>query len=288
MAASGTFGYGLELSELCPPDRLGAVIVKGLSLEPWPGNPLPRALETAGGLMNSIGLQNVGVEEFVSRGLPTLKAAGATVGVNVVGRTAEEYEAVVRRLADSEADFLELNVSCPNLSSPGGLSFGADPDAAARLTEACAAAAGDKPLMVKLPPLVSDAALLARRVESAGASAISLVNTLPGMVVDLLTLRPKLGRGFGGLSGPPLKPLALRQTHLCAKSVSIPVVGIGGILTAEDALEFVLVGAEAVQMGTAILIDPTSPLKVLTDMERLMADRGWSNLSALRGRLKEP
>ncbi|MDR1546794.1 MAG: dihydroorotate dehydrogenase [Deltaproteobacteria bacterium] len=286
VAASGTFGYGLELADLCPPARLGAVVVKGLSLTPWPGNPLPRIIETAGGLLNSIGLENIGVEAFVRQALPPLKAAGATVGANVVGRAVEEYVGATRLLAQSEVDFLELNVSCPNLASPGGLSFGADPDAAARLTAAAVAAAEGKPLMVKLPPLVADLPLLARRVEAAGATAISLVNTLPGLAVDLETRRPKLGRGFGGLSGPPLKPLALRQTLLCARAVSVPVVGLGGAFTAEDVLEFILAGATAVQMGTAILADPTSPLKAIEGLGRWLGDHGLTGFDDLRGSLQ--
>jgi dihydroorotate dehydrogenase (NAD+) catalytic subunit len=263
IAASGTFGYGLELKDFCPPERLGAVITKGISPDPWPGNPQPRAAEGGGGLLNSIGLENMGLERYLAEALPALKAAGATVGANILGRSPEDYVFLASRLAASEADFLELNVSCPNLQGGGGLSFGSDPELAARITRETVDAARGKPVVVKLPPLVSDVAALARKCEEAGASAISLINSLPAMAIDLHARRSKLRNVTGGLSGPPIKPLALRQVWLCARAVGIPVIGMGGIFTAEDALEFILAGASAVQVGTAILRDPRSPIFIL-------------------------
>jgi dihydroorotate dehydrogenase (NAD+) catalytic subunit len=287
IAASGVFGYGLELNGFCPPEALGAVIVKGLSMEPWPGNPAPRIAEAAGGLLNAIGLQNIGAKAFAKTRLKPLKAAGAVVGVNLIGETTEAYVKVASYLAGTCADFLELNISCPNLSSKGGLSFGADPDSAARLTEAVAKAVkGAKPLWVKLAPLVSDISALSKKVESAGADALSLINTLPGLAIDLETRAPVLGNVFGGLSGPPVKPLALRQVHLASKAVKIPVVGLGGIMTPEDALEFMVAGASAVQMGTAILAHPSSPLKVIEGVEKWLAKRSFAKAADLVGTLK--
>ncbi|MDR1079441.1 MAG: dihydroorotate dehydrogenase [Deltaproteobacteria bacterium] len=272
IAASGTFGYGLELREFCPPERLGAVITKGVSPDPWPGNPQPRAAEGAGGLINSIGLENMGVDRYLAEALPSLKAAGATVGANILGREPQDYPLLARKLADSEADFLELNISCPNLKGGGGMSFGGDPELAGSITRETVKAARGKPVVVKLPPLVSDITLLARRCEDAGASALSLINSLPAMAIDLHARRPKLRNVTGGLSGPPIKPLALRQVCLCARAVSIPVIGMGGIFTAEDALEFILAGASAVQVGTATLRDPRSPVFILEGIEKHLWD----------------
>jgi dihydroorotate dehydrogenase (NAD+) catalytic subunit len=272
IAASGTFGYGLELRDFCPPERLGAVITKGVSPDPWPGNPQPRAAEGAGGLINAIGLENMGVDRYMAEALPALKATGATVGANILGRSPEDYALLAAKLADSDVDFLELNVSCPNLKGGGGLSFGADPELAMSITRECVAAARGKPVVVKLPPLVSDIALLARRCEEAGASALSLINSLPAMAIDIHARRPKIRNVTGGLSGPPIKPLALRQVCLCARAVRIPVIGMGGIFTAEDALEFILAGASAVQVGTAILRDPRSPIFILDGIEKHLWD----------------
>jgi dihydroorotate dehydrogenase (NAD+) catalytic subunit len=272
IAASGTFGYGLELKDFCPPERLGAVITKGVSPDPWPGNPQPRAAEGAGGLLNSIGLENMGVDRYISDALPALKATGAVVGANILGRSPSDYALLAAKLSDSEADFLELNISCPNLQGGGGLSFGADPELASSITRDVVKAAGKLPVVVKLPPLVSDMALLARKCEEAGASAISLINSLPAMAIDLHSRRPKLKNVTGGLSGPPIKPLALRQVCLCARAVSIPVIGMGGISTAEDALEFILAGASAVQVGTAILRDPRSPVFIIEGVAKHLWD----------------
>ncbi|MDR2142667.1 MAG: dihydroorotate dehydrogenase [Deltaproteobacteria bacterium] len=285
IAASGVFGYGLELAEFCPPAQLGAVICKGISLEPWPGNPGPRAVEAAGGLVNAIGLENMGVEAFLRQALPPLKATQAVVGANVIGHELADYARLARILADSPVDFLELNISCPNLAQ-GGLSFGSDPDLAARLTEAAVNPAGPKPVWVKLPPLVTDIALLAKKVANAGAAAISLINTVPALVINARTQRAVLGNLTGGLSGPPIKPLALRQTFLCAQAVKTPIVGMGGILRAEDVVEFILAGATATQIATAILVDPRSPLTILTDLRTWLTREKVVSLASLRGALK--
>ena len=285
LTASGTFGYGLELRDFCPPEALGAIIVKGLSLSPWPGNPGPRMLEIPGGLMNSIGLENMGVEAFVTRALPPLLASGATVGVNILGRSPEEYGRLAARLAGTKAHFLEVNVSCPNVAK-GGAAFGSDPRAVDEISRAVREAGGGKPFLVKLTPLVSDITAVALAAEKAGAAAVALINTLPGLAVDLARRRPRLGGGQGGLSGPAIKPLALRQVWLCARALTIPVVGLGGIITAEDALEFILAGAEAVEVGTATLIDPRAPLTILEGIKDWMAREGIPDLGHIRGALK--
>jgi len=285
LTASGTFGYGLELRDFCPPEALGAVIVKGLSLSPWPGNPGPRMFEIPGGLMNSIGLENMGVEAFVTRALPPLLATGATVGVNILGRSPEEYGRLAARLAGTEAHFLEINVGCPNVAK-GGAAFGSDPLV---VDEICRAVGETgKPFLVKLTPLVSDITAVARAAEGAGAAAVALINTLPGLAVDLARRRPRLGGGQGGLSGPAIKPLALRQVWLCAQALKIPVVGLGGITTAEDALEFILAGAEAVEVGTATLIDPRAPLVILKGLKDWLRREGLNGLGEIRGALKMP
>ena len=286
LAASGTFGYGLELRAFCPPERLGAVIVKGLSLEPCPGNPGPRTAEIPGGLMNSIGLENMGVEAFVTRALPPLLATGATVGVNILGRSPEEFGRLAARLAGTGAHFLEVNVSCPNVAR-GGAAFGSDPLAVEEIGRAVREMGGGLPFLIKLPPLVSDITAVARAAEAAGAAAVALINTLPGLVVDLARRRPALGGGLGGgLSGPAVKPLALRQVWLCAQALKIPVVGLGGITTAEDALEFILAGAAAVEVGTATLIDPRAPLTILEGLAAWLIKEGLPDLGQLRGALK--
>ncbi|MDR1166946.1 MAG: dihydroorotate dehydrogenase [Deltaproteobacteria bacterium] len=287
IAASGAFGYGLELQSFCPPARLGAVIVKGLSLAPHGGNPAPRALEDSHGLINSIGLENKGLDRFLAEDLPALNATGATVGVNVWGRTAEDYALLAQKLARAPVHFLELNVSCPNLKEKGGLSFGANPEETRRLILGVREKAPALPLVVKLPPLVADIASLARASAEAGADALSLVNTLPALAVDLKTRAPKLGNVYGGFSGAPLKPLALRQTRLAAEAVSIPVIGLGGILSAQDALEFFLCGASAAQIGSAILRDPRAPLLILSGVESYLRENRL-NLADFVGSLRAP
>lgn len=285
MSASGTFGYGLELADYCPPEALGAVITKGLSLTPRPGNPSPRIAESCGGLLNSIGLENVGLEAFIERALPPLLARGAVVAPNVLGQSPEEYARLAGALSRAGASFIELNVSCPNVSC-GGLAFGADPQATAEVTAAAVEAAGKTPVMVKLTPLVSDVVKVALAAQKAGAGAVSLINTIPAMALDLDRRRPSLGNIIGGLSGPAVKPVALRQVWLCAQALDIPVVGLGGIETARDALEFILAGARAVQVGTAVFSNPAAPLDILKGMIDWAEKEGLRNWEELRASLK--
>ncbi len=285
MTASGTCGYGLELARFCPPAALGAVVTKGVSLTPWPGNPGPRMAETAAGLINAIGLENMGVGAFIAEALPPLKAAGATVAANILGHSAEEYGRLAARLAVTDVDLIEVNVSCPNVAC-GGLAIGAEPSSIFEVTQAVRENCGGKPFLVKLTPQVADVAAVARAAEAAGATGLSLINTIPAMAVDLARRRPKLANITGGLSGPAVKPVALRQVWQAASAVKIPVVGLGGIATAEDALEFILVGAAAVQVGTATLVDPRTPLTIINGIRDWMRQEGLDDLGQLRGSLK--
>jgi len=262
VTASGTFASGQEYSDFVDLSRLGAVVTKGVSLNPWAGNPSPRMAETASGMLNSIGLQNPGVEAFCAKDLPWLAQHDVPVIVNVSGHSVAEYVAVAERLdAEPGVDALELNISCPNLDA-GGMAFGTTCSAAADVTRVVRAATA-KPLIVKLSPNVTDIAEIARSVEAEGADAVSLINTLLGMAIDTETRRPKLARGVGGLSGPAIKPVAVRMVWQVARAVSIPVVGMGGIMSAEDAVEFMLAGATAVAIGTANFVDPTVALRVI-------------------------
>ncbi|MGL4208727.1 MAG: dihydroorotate dehydrogenase, partial [Candidatus Adiutrix sp.] len=282
MSASGTFGYGLELKQFCPPEALGLTITKGLSLKPWPGNDSPRLAETQSGLINAIGLENIGIESFIKNILPQLKKTGAMVAANILGHTAEEYGLLAARLATTEIDFLEVNISCPNVCA-GGLAFGATPQMAAEVTRAVFENAGGKPFMVKLTPLTADIAEVALAVETAGAHAVSLINTIPALAVDLETRSPKLANIVGGLSGPAIKPVALRQVWLCAQALKIPVVGMGGIFSPQDALEFILVGATAIEVGTATLLDPRAPVRIIKGLKEWMLKEGVQNLAEIRG-----
>lgn len=285
LSASGTFGYGLELAQFCPPDKLGAVISKGLSLTPWPGNPSPRLAEVQGGLINAIGLENMGVEAFIAQALPPLKASGAVVVANILGHSPEEYGLLASRLAQTEVEMLEVNISCPNVAR-GGLAFGAEPAVAAEVTAAVKENAAGKPFMVKLSPLTSDIAAVASAVEKAGATAIALINTIPAMSVDLKRRRPRLANVVGGLSGPAIKPVALRQVWQVAQAVKVPVVGLGGIMTAEDALEFIVAGATAIEVGTATLLDPRAPLHIIEGIRRWMLQEAIEDLGQITGSLK--
>ncbi|MDR2386102.1 MAG: dihydroorotate dehydrogenase [Deltaproteobacteria bacterium] len=286
LAASGTFGYGLELAAFCPPQDLGAVITKGLSLKPWSGNPSPRIVEAGFGLINAIGLENVGLEAFLEKYLGPLKKTGAVVGANVLGQSQSDYVALTERLSQSQVDFIELNVSCPNLQHPGGLSFGSDALSLAQITKNSVKAANDKPIVVKLPPLVTDIVSLAKIAQDNGASAVSLINSLPALSINLESRQANLANGPGGLSGPPIKPLALRQVALCAQALAIPVIGLGGIMDHLDALEFIVAGAEAVQIGTGLLVDPTLPVQMVSDLAKYLAQNNLKNLGEIRGTLK--
>lgn len=269
MTASGTFGYGEEYSDYIDLNELGGIVVKGLSLKPRLGNPPPRIMETTGGMLNAVGLQNVGVDLFIEQKLPFLRSFDVAVIANIYGESEAEYAQVARALSRaSGVHALEVNVSCPNVKK-GGLSFGADPKAAASVTRRVRAET-DLPVIVKLTPNVTDIAAVARAVEKAGADAVSLINTLTGLSVDLTTRGPHLKNITGGLSGPAIKPVALRMVWQVAQSVDIPVIGMGGILDAEDALEFMVVGATAVQVGTANFINPRATVEIIGGMEHYL------------------
>lgn len=284
MSASGTFGYGLEFAPFYDISRLGAIVVKGLSLAPTPGNPPGRIVETASGMLNAIGLQNIGVERFIEDVAPRLADAGATFAANIYGRTVEEYEEVARRLSGLPSlAAIEVNASCPNVKE-GGIAFGSSPEGISRLTGRVRNAT-DKPLWVKLSPNVSDIGSVALAAEGAGADAVSLVNTLVGMAVDHRTRRPKLSNVTGGLSGPAIKPVALRMVWEVCRRVKIPVIGIGGIQTAADALEFLLVGASAVQVGTANFRNPGVCVEILEGIEAFLREERLSGIGEYRGRL---
>jgi len=284
MSASGTFGYGLEFAPFYDISRLGAVIVKGLSLLPTRGNPPQRIVETPAGMLNAIGLQNIGVERFLSDVAPRLEAAGAVFAANIYGRTVEEYEAVARRLSELPSlAAIELNASCPNVKE-GGIAFGSTAGGLSGLTRRVRAATA-KPLWVKLSPNVTDIGEMARAAEEAGADAVTLVNTLLGMAVDHRTRRPLLANVTGGLSGPAIKPVALRMVWEACKAVNIPVIGIGGIQTAAAALEFLLVGAAAVQVGTANFRNPNACVEIIEGIREFMVRERLSCLDGYRGSL---
>lgn len=282
MTASGTFGYGKEYADLFDLNRLGALITKGISLKPMAGNPPPRILETPAGMLNAIGLQNVGVEGFIRDKLPFLSKLRIPVIVNILGHSIQEYQEVAKHLDDQPViAALEVNISCPNVAQ-GGLAFGAQPRAAARVI-AKIRKATRKPLIVKLTPQVTDITAIARSVEEAGADAVSLINTIPGMAVDIRTKRSKLGCLGGGLSGPAIRAVALRLVYQVVQAVSIPVIGLGGISTAEDALEFLIVGASAVQIGTANFIRPTAAPEVIEGIKNYLVENKISEVTDLIG-----
>jgi dihydroorotate dehydrogenase (NAD+) catalytic subunit len=286
MTASGTFGYGMEYAGFVDFGRLGALIVKGLSLEPRIGNPPPRIIETTGGMLNAIGLENVGVNAFIEEKLPFLRALGVPVIANIFGETVEEYQKVAELLGRSQGlCALELNISCPNVQK-GGMAFGADAALAAEVTGKVKEAS-DLPLIVKLSPNVTDIAAIAESVETAGADAISLINTITGMSVDVERRAPHLANITGGLSGPAIKPIALRMVWQVVKRVSIPVIGIGGIMTATDVLEFLIVGARAVQIGTANFVNATAIMDILSGLEDYLEKHHIADICDLIGTLKE-
>ena len=285
LTASGTFASGREYADFVELDRLGAVVTKGVSPVPWAGNASPRIAETTGGMLNSIGLQNPGVEAFCARDLAWLATKDVPVIVNVSGHSVAEYVAVAQRLeSESAVSALELNISCPNVDE-GGMAFGTSCPAAAEVTRAVRAATS-KPLIVKLSPNVTDIAEIARAVEAGGADAVSLINTLLGMAIDTATFRPKLARAVGGLSGPAIKPIAVRMVWQVASAVSVPVIGMGGIMTAEDAVEFMLAGATAVAVGTANFVDPTATVRIAEGLEAFCVGRGIERVAELTGAVK--
>jgi dihydroorotate dehydrogenase (NAD+) catalytic subunit len=285
MTASGTFGYGQEYAPYFDLKELGALVTKGISLEPMAGNPPPRICETPSGMLNAIGLQNVGVDIFLQDKLPYLVKIGIPIIVNVLGHSLKEYVEVARRLDGQKGiSGLEINISCPNVAQ-GGLSFGADPRLAARVVSRVRTVTG-LPLIAKLTPQVTDIGCIARAVEEAGADAVSLINTIPGMAVDIHTRRSKLGRINGGLSGPAIKPVALRLVHQAAQAVSIPVIGLGGIRSAEDALEFLIVGARAVQVGTANFVRPRASVEIIQGMRDFLLAQGIRKIEDLIGSIR--
>ncbi|MCL5024255.1 MAG: dihydroorotate dehydrogenase [Nitrospirae bacterium] len=285
MTASGTFGYGEEYSEFVDLNRLGAVVVKGLSLAPKEGNPPPRIVETAAGMLNAIGLQNIGIERFIKESLPFLRGFDTPVVANFFGDSVNEYAEAARRLNDAEGiGALEMNISCPNKEA-GWRVFGTDPGETSTVVRAVRKATR-LPLIVKLSPNVTDIASIARVAEDAGADAVSLINTITGMAIDIRTRRPKLANITGGLSGPAVKPVALRMVWEVYRAVKIPVVGMGGIMDAADALEFILAGATAVGVGTANFINPAATLDIIEGMEAFMREQGLQDIGELRGKLE--
>ena len=282
MTASGTFGYGEEYADYVDLNKIGAIVVKGLSLKPRLGNPPPRIMETAGGMLNSVGLQNIGVEAFTAEKLPYLRKFDVAVIANIYGETYAEYSKVAGKLSSVKGvHALEVNISCPNVKK-GGLSFGADPKAAAEVTRRVKGET-NLPVIVKLTPNVTDIAAIAAAVEKAGADAVSLINTLAGMSVDLKTRMPHLKNITGGLSGPAIKPIALRMVWQVVQRVSIPVIGIGGIMNAEDALEYLILGAKAVQIGTANFINPRATLDVIEGIQNYLIDNKIEDINDIIG-----
>jgi len=271
LTASGTFGYAREFASLVNLSRLGAIIVKGISLEPRHGNPPPRITETACGMLNAIGLENTGVERFIQEKLPYLQNLQTPIIVNILGDRVEDYSSLAGRLGASRGiAALEVNISCPNVKK-GGVAFGTDPMMAAEVTRAVRQATS-LPVIVKLSPNVTDVTVIARAVEDAGADAVSLINTLLGMAIDVRSRKPRLANVVGGLSGPAIKPVALRMVWQVAQAVSIPVIGIGGITTTEDALEFLIAGATAIQVGTANFYQPTATEEIIDGLAQFLRE----------------
>jgi dihydroorotate dehydrogenase (NAD+) catalytic subunit len=282
MVASGCFGYGLEYARHLDIQRLGAIVCKGTTLRPRAGNPTPRLAETPAGMLNSIGLQNPGVEAVLAEYGPVWAEWAVPVVVNVAGDTVAEYAELARRLDEAPGVAgIEVNISCPNVAA-GGMAFGVDPAAAAAVTRAVRQAT-TLPLIVKLTPNTADVVGVARAVAEAGADAVSLINTLRGMVMDVAARRPVLARGSGGLSGPAVRPVALAMVYDVAGAVDIPVVGLGGIATAHDALEFLLAGATAVQVGTACFVDPQAPLRILEGLAAWLEQEGVADVNEIVG-----
>ena len=287
MVASGTFGYGPEYSDLVDLNALGAIAVKGILSVPWEGNQTPRLVETPSGLLNAIGLQNPGVEKFISEYMPFLREYDLPVIVNIWGRTIEEYGEVAARFDDCEGiAALELNISCPNLKA-GGMEFGTNPEATEKVVSHVRQQTR-LPLIPKLSPMVPDIALFARICEGSGADAISLINSVPGMVIDVDTRKPVLSNGVGGVTGPAIRPIAVRLVMQASRAVKIPVIGMGGIAEGRDAVEFFLAGATAVAVGTATFIEPTTALRVVDEIQAYLEQHGLASVSDLVGRLDYP
>ena len=284
MTASGTFGSGMEYSEFVDLNRLGAVVTKGVANIPWPGNPTPRVAETPSGMLNAIGLQNPGIDVFCSRDLPFLKKYDTKVIVNVCGKTTEDYCQVVERLGSEPVDLLEINVSCPNVKE-GGIAFGQDPKALDAITKEVKKYA-KQPVIMKLSPNVTDITEMARAAEAGGADVLSLINTLTGMKIDIKRRRFALANRTGGMSGPAVRPIAVRMVYQVAQAVKLPIIGMGGIATAEDALEFIMAGATAVSVGTANFYNPYASVEIAEGIEAFMEEEKVSDIRELIGAVK--
>ena len=284
MVASGTFGSGEEFSEFVDLNRLGAVVTKGVANIPWPGNPTPRIAEVYGGMLNAIGLQNPGIDVFVSRDIPFLKKYDTKIIVNVCGKSTEDYCEVVERLADQPVDMLEINISCPNVKE-GGIAFGQDPKAVEAITREVKKHA-KQPVIMKLSPNVTDITVMAKAAEAGGADALSLINTLTGMKIDVKKRAYAIANKTGGLSGPAVHPIAVRMVYQVANAVNLPIIGMGGIQNTEDALELILAGATAVSVGTANFANPMVTMEIVDGIEQYMQMHGVADINELIGAVK--
>ena len=284
LTASGTFGSGQEYAQFVDLNKLGGVVTKGVANVPWEGNPTPRVAEVYGGMLNAIGLQNPGIDVFVERDIPFLTKYDTKIVVNVCGRSEADYVEVVERLADQPVDLLEINISCPNVKE-GGIAFGQDPKAAAAITKAVKAVA-KQPVVMKLSPNVTDIAYMAQAVEAAGADAVSLINTLTGMKIDVKKRQFALANKTGGMSGPAIHPIAVRMVYQVAQAVKIPIIGMGGVMSAEDALELMLAGATAVSVGTANFTNPHITEEIVEGIKDYMAEQDVDDITELIGTVK--
>ena len=284
MTASGTFGSGAEYAEFVDLNKLGAVVTKGVANVPWPGNPTPRVAEVYGGMLNAVGLQNPGIDLFVERDIPFLKQFDTKIMVNVCGHSTEEYIEVVERLRDQPVDLLEINISCPNVKE-GGIAFGQDPKAVEAITKEMKKHAA-QPVIMKLSPNVTDITEMARAAEAGGADGLSLINTITGMKIDINRRTFALANKTGGMSGPAVKPVAVRMVYQAAQAVKIPVIGMGGIMTADDALEFILAGATAVAVGTANFVNPCTTAEIVDGIEAYMKKYGVEDINELIGAVR--
>lgn len=281
MEASGTFGSGMEYSEFVDLSKLGAVVTKGVANVPWPGNPTPRIAEVYGGMLNAIGLQNPGIDVFCERDIPFLKKFDTKIIVNVCGKTTEDYVAVVERLSNEPIDMMEINISCPNVKE-GGIAFGQDPKAVEAITKEIKKYA-KQPVIMKLSPNVTDITVMAKAAEAGGADALSLINTLTGMKIDIHRQKFAIANKTGGMSGPAVKPIAVRMVYQVANAVDLPIIGMGGICNGEDAIEMIMAGATAVSVGTANFMNPTATIDTVAGIEAYMKQYGIEDINSLIG-----
>lgn len=283
--ASGTFGSGAEYSEFTDLNKLGAVTTKGVANVPWPGNPTPRVAEVYGGMLNAVGLQNPGIELFCKRDIPFLKQYDTKIIVNVCGHSTEEYVEVVKRLADESVDMLEINISCPNVKE-GGIAFGQDPKAVEAITREMKKYA-KQPVIMKLSPNVTDITEMARAAEAGGADAVSLINTITGMKIDVNRRKFVLANKTGGMSGPAIHPVAVRMVYQTAQAIKIPIIGMGGIMTAEDAIEMILAGATAISVGTANFVNPKTTMEIVDGIKKYMEKYHVNDIKELVGAVQQ-